>query len=127
MFVRLIVTLVLIKLGECSKPDFMLSDENGTDYEMVYFNLDKFESFSIIEFDYRKTHYEVELIKNRHISPIINHQTDKNITVTQDRKTDDTWYEHISYGYKYTVNHVSPFCNMFCKQSLSWFGIELST
>ena len=131
MLLKLVLTLVLVKLGECSKPDFILSHENGTDYEMVYFKLDKFGTSSIIEFDYRMTHYKVELIKNRHISPIIHHQIDENTTVTQDRKPEDSWYEHISctfvrYIYIYSKPYAT-FWHTFCKQSLSWLGIKLPT
>ena len=93
----LVSLLLLTKLGKtsgsysnCSKP---LSYENETNYELVYFNLDKFTSFGIIEFDYNNIHYSIKLIKNDHISPIINHQTDKNILITHDKiKPDDLWY-----------------------------------
>ena len=85
--------LTLTKLGQLSCADSILSHENVTEYELVYFNFDEFHSFGIIEFDYNNTHYKVRLFKNQHISPIINHQTDKDILITHDRKlADDIWY-----------------------------------
>ena len=90
----LILTLILLtKLSESSKRVYSTErNENITDYESVYFNLDSFSSFGIIEFDYNNIHYKVKLIKNDHISPIINHQTDKNISITHYIKPDDSWY-----------------------------------
>ena len=94
MLSLLILTLVLsTKLGQSSKRVYSTErHENITDYESVYFNLDSFYSFGIIEFDYNNIHYKVKLIKNDHISPIINHQTDKNISITHHVKPDDSWY-----------------------------------
>ena len=97
MLSLLILTLVLTKLGKSSKRDSILSHGNATesDHEFVHFNLDKFYSFGIIEFDYSNTHYKVKLTKNIHISPIINHQTYKNISITHHTKPYDSWYVHI--------------------------------
>ena len=92
MFTKLILALVFTKLCVLSHADSILSHENITEYELVHFNLDEFYSFGIIEFDYNNTHYKVQLFKNNHISPIINHQTDKNISITHHRKADDLWY-----------------------------------
>ena len=91
----ILILIVLYKLGKSYslKPDTILSYENATDYELVYFNLNKFYSFGIIEFNYNDQHYKVELIKNNHISPIINHQTDTNISITHHNKPDDSWYD----------------------------------
>ena len=84
--------MIVSKLCVLSHADSILTHENVTEYELVYFNLDEFYSFGIIEFDYNNIHYKVQLFKNNHILPIINHQTDKNITITHHRKTDNLWY-----------------------------------
>ena len=85
--------LTLMKLGQLLHADSILSYENVTEYELINFNLDNFHSSDILEFDYNDIHYKVKLFKNQHISPIINHQTDKNISITHDRKLeDDIWY-----------------------------------
>ena len=92
MLLKLTFTLVLTKLFVLSHADSILSHENVTEYELIHFNLDEFYSFGIIEFDYNNTHYKVQLFKNDHISPIINHQTDENISIIHHRKADDLWY-----------------------------------
>ena len=97
MVSKLILILVLLSHVNAYS---ILSHENVTEYELVYFNLDEFYSFDIIEFDYNNTHYKVQLYKNNHILPIINHQTDKNISITHQIKTDDLWYV-----YRYTYTH----------------------
>ena len=92
--------LTLTKFGQLSSADSILRGEleNVTEYELVYFNLDEFYSFGIIEFEYINTYYKVKLFKNKHISPIINHQTDRNISITYDRKLeDDIWYDLICF------------------------------
>ena len=91
MYAILVSILALIKLGESYS---ILKHENVTEYELVHFNLEEFYSLGVVEFDYNDQHYKVELFKNGHISPVINHQTDKNVT-THYRKPEDSWYVYI--------------------------------
>ena len=115
----LILTLILLtKLSESSKRVYSTErNENITDYEKVSFNLDSFSSFGIIEFDYNNIHYKVKLIKNDHISPIINHQTDKNISITHHNKHDNSWYDFIVYTHtsirQNTMLHISTIVLFF--------------
>ena len=111
MLSLLILACVLTRFGKSSIPDSVLSHENATEYELVHFNLHEFYSFGIIEFDYNDTHYKVKLIKNGHISPIINHQTDKNISITHHTKPDDSWYVNRQISINQTVKRLTSYFN----------------
>ena len=103
--------LTLMKLGQLLHADSILSYENVTEYELINFNLDNFHSSDILEFDYNNIHYKVKLFKNQHISPIINHQTERDILIIHDRKlADDIWYDCIIY-YVFTCKFL--FINLF--------------
>eukprot|EP00486_Rosalina_sp_Unknown_P003926 CAMPEP_0201567526 /NCGR_PEP_ID=MMETSP0190_2-20130828/8030_1 /ASSEMBLY_ACC=CAM_ASM_000263 /TAXON_ID=37353 /ORGANISM="Rosalina sp." /LENGTH=910 /DNA_ID=CAMNT_0047987601 /DNA_START=76 /DNA_END=2808 /DNA_ORIENTATION=+ len=48
-------------------------------YELIYLNLDQFESSNIIELDAYGQHYKVQLTRNHQIAPNVNHQTENGL------------------------------------------------
>ena len=86
---------VLVLLGHffiiVSYSKSYLEQQGITEYELVNFNLDEFESFGIIQFDFNDQHYKVQLQVNENISPIIQHQTQSQSTIKHP-KIDEIWY-----------------------------------
>ena len=95
-------------------------------YELIYLNLERLEADNIIELDAYSQHYEIQLIRNDEISPMITHQS-PNKLAQQSPSSQESWYAYLKFMYLQWTSTVFIYtCLSPYTQPLSRKSIKLS-